>query len=376
MTRRRFALPVLVGALLWLAPVSGAAAYTFTQVTGSPFPGGCGAFFTCAHQVVFSPRGNLLLDTSDNGVYEETVFKSGAVGRQRWVASPDACKPHHGVPINTGRIDEVAFSANGALVAEVEEPGAGQPTGTLRIFRVHRARLLSDSCRALPYVASFFGFAGPPYYYSVAFGPGGALAVTNRGKDTVSLFSVTAAGKTYPVSGSPFATGNGPDAVAFGPAGSGGEALAVANRGDNNVSSWSDSAGVFPPAPGSPFAALAAPAWLAFSPTGDLLAVADSGGKEVNVYAVDFFGALTGVAAAHTGDTPTSVAFSGDGSLLATAASAGGKVSVFSVAANGQLAQVSGSPLVIGDPLSVAFDAKAALLAVATGGKTSVYSYK
>ena len=199
------------------------------------------------------------------------------------------------------------------------------------------------------------------------------LAVTNEGSNTVSVYSVSGAGKTRPVSGSPFATGKNPDAVAFGSTRSGGEALATANWSDNSVSTFSVSGGVVAPAAGSPFTALAGPSSVAFSPAGGLLAVADSNANEVNMYSVSFVGQLTGVAAAHTRGSPQSVAFSPNGGLLATASPS--NVSVFSVASTGQLAQVSGSPFSpAGSPVSVAFDADGFLMAIATG-KTAVYSY-
>jgi WD40 repeat protein len=372
---RGIALALLLGGLL-LAGASKAAAYTFTPVPGSPFFAGGSAFGTGGHQVVFSPRGTYLVDASFNNVYVQTVSKKGVVGTPQYFAGPLACKLHKGLPINTGRIDSVAYSPNGALFAEVEEPGLGQPTGTLRIYRAHGKKLSKDSCRTLPYVTSFYHFGNnaPEPYYAVAFGPNGLLAVTNEGKSNVSVYSVTKAGKTHPVSGSPFATGKDPDAVAFGPTASGGEALATANWGANNVSAFTASGGVVAPAAGSPFVALAGPSSVAFSPTGGLLAVADSGAEEVNIYSVSLVGGLTGVAAAHTGGPPQSAAFSANGGLLATADSS--NVSVFSVASTGQLAQVSGSPFSPpGAPVSIAFDANRTLLAVATG-KTAVYAYR
>jgi WD40 repeat protein len=365
---------VLAGVSL-LAGASGAAAYTFTQVPGSPFYAGI-PFASTGRDVVFSPRGAYLADAAFSSVWIQKVSKSGSLGAPMDSAGPDACKLHKGIPNYTGRIDAVAWSPNGALFAEVEEPGAGQPTGTLRIYAAHGIRLSKDSCRTLPYVTNFYHFGNnaPEPYYSVAFGPNGLLAVANEGSSTVSVYSVTKAGKTRPISGSPFTTGKDPDAVAFGPTNHGGEALATANWGKNDVSTFSVSSGVVAPAAGSPFVALAGPSSVAFSPTGGLLAVADSGADEVNIYSVSFVAGLTGVAAAHTGGSPQAAAFSPNGRLLATASPS--NVSVFSVASTGQLAQVSGSPFApTGSPVSVAFDADGFLMAIATG-KTAVYSYK
>jgi WD40 repeat protein len=359
----------VLGGLLLLAGASDAAAYTFTPVAGSPFSTGMNQL--APHQVVFSPNGALLVDTSFNEVFAQTVSKGGVVGAPGGYLGPDACKPQKGIPINTGHIDSVAYSRNGALLAEVEEPATGKGTGTLRIYRVRGKRLFNDSCRTLPYTGKN---PTPEPYYSVAFGPAGLLAVTNVGKNTVSVYSVTKAGKTHPVS--TFATGKDPDAVAFGPTRSGGEALATADWGANNVSTFTISSGFVAPAAGSPFATLAGPSSVAFSPTG-VLAVAGSGANQVNVYTVNFVAQLSGSGAAHTDGQPLSVAFSTTGRLLASADSS--DVSVFSVATSGLLAPVSGSPFSPpGPPVSIAFDHHAFLLALAfpaLTGETGVYSY-
>jgi len=348
--------------------------YTFTPVAGSPFSAG-------GLQVVFSPNGAYLADSTWTAIYMQTV-SGGTVGPRTGGASPDTCSPG-AVRTSSGYIVSIAYSPNGALLAEAEAPGIGVADGSLRIYSVSGTKLTSDSCRTLPYVGSFFSYPNQRPDYAVAFGPAGLLAVTNERKDTVSVYTVTGAGKTRPVSGSPFATGKDPDAVAFGPTASGGEALATANWGDNSVSTFSVSSGTVAPAAGSPFAALAGPSSVAFSPTGGLLAVADSGANEVNMYSVSFVGGLTGVAAAHTGGYPQSAAFSPSGGLLATADADANDVSMFSVSSGGALTEVSGSPFSPGVmPVSIAFDADGFLLATANNHPsgftyccTAVYSY-
>lgn len=366
------ALAFLLEGLLLLAGAPTALAgpaYTFTQVAGSPFSTGTNQL--APHQVVFSPNGALLVDTSFNDVFVQSVSNSGVVGTPDLYASPEACKPPKGYPVNTGHVDSVAYSRNGALLAEVEEPLTGlrkgaHEGGTLRIYRVRGRRLINRSCRTLPYTGSN---PTPEPYYAVSFGPAGLLAVTNVGKNTVTLYSVNAAGKTHQAS--VFTTGKDPDAVAIGPTQSGGQALAVANWGDNNVSTFTVSSGFVAPAAGSPYTALAGPSSLAFSPHG-VLAVADSGANEVNLYTVNFVAQLSGSGAAPTDDKPLSVAFSTTGKLLGSADSS--DVSVFSVATSGLLAPVTGSPLP-GAPVSIAFDHHAFLLAVSTGDGTAVYKY-
>jgi WD40 repeat protein len=273
------------------------------------------------------------------------------------------CKYPKGFPIGSlrgGPFDSVAFSLPGGLLAEVADPVTrpvkGEPKGgSLHIFKVRGSRFLKGSCLTL----SGSG-------YNVAFGPLGLLAVTNAGNDTVTLYSVTAAGKAHQISVLP--TGKGPDAVAFGPTQSGGQALAVANGGDNTVSTFTVYGTVVAPAAGSPFPTVAGPDSVAFSPKG-LLAVAGSTANLVDVYSVSYTGALSGVGAAHAGE-PRSVAFSTTGKLLGSADTS--DVSVFSVATSGLLAPAFTVPT---GARSITFDHHAFLFALATGKGTEVYHY-
>lgn len=358
---RKVAVGFLASGLLLLAGASGAAAYTFTKVA-SP----------SAREVVFSPRGAFLAEADQTDVLMQTVSKHAKFGTVFDSATVDPCKPGHSFQFpGLDTISAIAYSPSGAFLAEVETPGAGQPTGTLRVYRTHGTKLSSKSCRALPYHAT----SAPGPYYSVAFGPGRLLAVTNEGKNTVSVYSFTKAGKLTQLRGSPFSTGKEPAAVAFGPTRSGGEAMAIANRGSNDVSTFTVSSGSVAPAAGSPFVALAGPSSLAFSPVGGLLAVGEAGAGGLTMYQVSFVGKLTGVAGAFTGGATDSVAFGRYGDLLGAATPGG--VSVFTVTESGQVAQVSGSPISAPDeesPVSIAFSPTASLLAVGGGG--AVYSYK
>lgn len=373
---RSAALAVLSSGVLLLLSAPTAVAglsYTFTQVAGSPFTREFGGLPIAPNQVLFSPDGRLLVSTSSNEAWSQTVSKSDAVGTPGPYVGPRLCKEPKGtiIPINTGHLDSVAFSLNGAWLAEVEEPATGLPKGTfepgtLRIYRVRGRKLISRSCRTLPYPGKN---PTPKPYYSVAFGPAGLLAVTNVGKNTVTLYFVSATGKTHKAS--VFATGKDPDAVAFGPTQSGGEALAVANWGDNNVSMFTDSSGYIAPAAGSPVATVAGPSSVAFSPKG-ILAVAGSGDNLIYMYSVSLVAGLSGVGAAHTDDQALSVAFSTTGKLLGVANPTDAQV--FSVVTSGLLAPVGGSPFSSGGE-SIAFDHHAFLLAIATGGATVVYSY-
>jgi 6-phosphogluconolactonase len=202
---------------------------------------------------------------------------------------------------------------------------------------------------------------------SVTFSPSGGLVATANGVgNTVSVFSVGSGGALTQVSGSPFATGSGPVSVDFSPSGG---LLAVANEAANTVSVFSvGSGGALTQVSGSPFATGSGPQSVAFSPSGGLLAVTDGAGSVVSIFSVAGGGVLTQVSGSPfaTGSGPESVTFSPSGGLLAVGNSNGNTVTVFSVGSGGVLTQVSGSPFTTGSgPQSVDFSPSGGLLAVA-----------
>ena len=110
---------------------------------------------------------------------------------------------------------------------------------------------------------------------------GKLLATANFNDSTVSMFSVAANGALTQVTGSPFALGATPDALAFSPTSG---LLAIANKSSATVSMFSVSAGgTLSQVAGSPFTIdatigpLPNPTSVAFSPSGGLLATADPG---------------------------------------------------------------------------------------------------
>lgn len=227
-------------------------------------------------------------------------------------------------------------------------------------------------------------FATGPDPRSVAFSPSGRLLATADGyasvldHGAVSMFSVRSGGAVTPVSGSPFATGDGPESVAFSPSG---RLLATANLFDSTVSLFSVvSDGSLTPLTGSPLATGSAPDSVAFSPQGGLLAVANRGSliqpdKSVSMFSVGPHGALTPVSGSPfaTSGTNYSAAFSPSGRLLATANAEDRTVSMFWVRSHGALTPVTGSPFATsGFPMSVAFSPSGRLLASANGGANSV----
>ncbi len=204
---------------------------------------------------------------------------------------------------------------------------------------------------------------------AVAFSPDGGLLVSaNSGAgDNLSVFSVSSGGALSEVPGSPVPTGNDPVAVAFSPNGA---LLAAANEGDDTLSMFSVSPTGTLTQIGSPVATGSDPIAVAFDPSGGLLAIGNDNDDTVSMFAVSPTGGLSEVAGSPfaTGSDPVSVAFSPDGGLLATANDNDNTVSMFVVSATtGQLTEVNpGSPFATGtDPVTVAFSPSGGLLTTA-----------
>jgi len=228
----------------------------------------------------------------------------------------------------------------------------------------------------------FSAVAGSPFATgdspdAVAFSPsGGLLASANGGDNTLSMFSVSSTGALTEAPGSPDATGNSPDSVAFSPNGG---LLAIANQGDDTVSIFSVSpTGALTPV-GSPVATGSDPASVAFSPSGGLLATGNDNDDTVSMFSVSGAGGLSEIPGSPypTGSDPVSIAFSPSGGLLVSANSGDSTTSVFSVSGAGALSEVSGSPDPTGDsPAGAAFSPDGGLLVTANQGDStaSVFS--
>jgi len=351
----------------------------FTQVAGSPFATGA-----VPPSVAFSPSvsGNLFAAVANSGDNTVSVY---SVNQSTGVFTQVA-----GSPFATGTSPySVAFSpsVSGNLFAAVANPNSKN----VSVYAVNQSTGVFTQVAGSP-------FATGTSPYSVAFSPSvsGNLfaAVANPNSKNVSVYSVNqSTGVFTQVAGSPFATGSFPVSVAFSPSVSGNLFAAVANSGDNTVSVYSvnQSTGVFTQVAGSPFATGAGPQSVAFSPSvsGNLFAaVANSGDSTVSVYAVNqSTGVFTQVAGSPfaTGAGPQSVAFSPSvsGNLFAAVANFDDNtVSVYAVnQSTGAFTQVAGSPFATGTvPHSVAFSPSVSgnlFAAVANSGDNtvSVYAY-
>ncbi len=127
--------------------------------------------------------------------------------------------------------------------------------------------------------------AGATAPSSVAVSPNGSfLYVSNRGRNTVSAYTIGSAGALSPIVGSPFQAGTAPSAVTVSPNGS---FLYVSNQGSNDVSAYTiGSAGALSPIVGSPFQAGMAPSGVTVSPNGDFLYVSNQGANTVSGYTI------------------------------------------------------------------------------------------
>jgi 6-phosphogluconolactonase (cycloisomerase 2 family) len=363
---------VAVLGVLAVAPGASAAAPAFTEVSGSPFTTGAGTF---PSSVSFSPQG--LLATADfNSPGDDKL--PGSVSMFS-VAASGVLAQLNGSPFATGARNTaaVAFSPDGRLLAAtnlVAPPPLDAPAN-VTVFSVGPGGALT------PVSGSPFAVGGAPV--AIAFSPSGRLlAVPNAAGDTVAVFSVGSDGTLTQINGSPFTTGFSPLALAFSP---NGRLLAIAN-GANTVSVLSvASDGGLTQVTGSPFAAGSGPISVAFSPSGRLLAVGNADGT-VSLFAVASGGTLTQVKGSpfSSGTGFDEVAFSSTGLLAVVNTGNPGDppafdntLSVYSVGANGALTPVSGSPFPTGmAPDSVATSSSGALIAVANFDDSTVSMYR
>ena len=192
-------------------------------------------------------------------------------------------------------------------------------------------------------------------------------AIANNGGNNASVYSVNqSTGEFTEISGSPFSAGANPTGIAFSPVVSGNLFAAISNFTDNTVSVYSvdQNTGAFTQVSGSPFATGQKPESIAFSPvvSGNLFAaVPNSNNATVSVYSVNqSTGSLTSVGTFGTGLNPQFIAFSPvvSGNLFAAVTNFDDNtVSVYLVnQSTGAFTQVAGSPFLTGvTPQTVVF---------------------
>lgn len=258
--------------------------------------------------VAISPDGELLATANPNSG-DASVFSVGANGTLTEVS---------GSPADTGASPQAiaigpAWPDGSHLIAT-----ANEGNDNVSMFAVPAGRTAVTEVSGSPFATG----ASPA---SLAFSPDGKLlAVANAVDNTVSVFTVAADGTLTEVTGSPFAAGETPSSLAFSPDGT---LLTVANSGVNdNAASSANTVSVFQvgvgdaltEVPGSPFATGNDPESLSFGPSGNLLAVANSGDNSITMFTVGDDGTLTAAEpASPAGSGLTQLAFLPSGALAA-----------------------------------------------------------
>ena len=224
----------------------------------------------------------------------------------------------------------LAFSPNGGLLAHGTE-----------VFSVAASGALTPVGGAAP----------DPSARSVAFSPNGALLVaSNKGSNTISMFSVGPSGALTQVAGSPFTLGAEPRSVVFGPSGGLLAVTAGAEAESQSLYIFSVSAsGALTPVSGSPYSASSSE-YVAFSPTGALLAAQVKTG--VKMFSVGSSGALTEVAGSPfvlAQGNPMGIAFRPNGNLVVGVRPPGSEVfTTYSVNSSGALTAVGSGTISAG----------------------------
>jgi 6-phosphogluconolactonase (cycloisomerase 2 family) len=209
---------------------------------------------------------------------------------------------------------------------------------------------------------------------------GGTLYATNRDDDTVRAFQVAGGG---PIAvGSPLATGDAPESLAFVPTSSTSDVLVVANRGGQSLSSYT-----VDPGTGALTTATAAlslnggvPTSVADGRDGASVAVVLENFSLAIAVAVEPSGVLTTLfGGAQTGFGPSAVVLHPAGALALVANQSDGSVSVLRRAAPGAVPQLvqEGLLTVQPGPTCVRFDTagRFAYVASAATGELSVLRY-
>jgi 6-phosphogluconolactonase len=201
------------------------------------------------------------------------------------------------------------------------------------------------------------------------------------GGDGVSAFIINGKGQLKPVAHSPFVAGTEPDGVAIDPTAPFVYVTNYSSAISGSVSAYSINAksGALTQVSGSPFASGNGPQDIAIDPTGSFAYVADTQSSNVSAYTISESGALTPIKGSpfSSGGAPVGIAVDPTGSFVFTANSGSNNVSAFKIdAKTGALTQVSGSPFPAGTgPFAVAVDPSGAHAYVANQYSNNVYAY-
>ena len=219
------------------------------------------------------------------------------------------------------------------------------------------------------------------------------LYVVNNGSNDVSVFGVDyASGKLTAISGSPFAAGMKPQALALYSFANAGDYacsppqcthsyLYVANAGSDDVSVFGVDRGSGVPTPMSPasYPAGTGPSVLAIHPSRPFLYTANTGGSsDISAFLINYTGGLAPIAGSPfpSGGSVSSLAFGAGGKFLYAANASGGSVGIYGFGVDttaGALTVLSSFPYPVPSCNYIVADQIGAYLYATTG--TSVIGY-
>jgi len=240
------------------------------------------------NNLAFDPSGRFLFETGTHGEVA-TMMVDSASGALTYVSSycfpTSACA--NGPGPNVASVDPL----DRYVYVEYQDFIYAPPPSQTKNMLI--ALSMDSKSGALSQVASPVDIGAAPSNVWLAPDPSGKyLYVGPVGSNGIAAYGIDPAdGTLTPISGSPFAVGNGASSAAVDPYG---KYLYVTNSGSNDISAYAidPGSGVLTPIDGSPFPTGSAPASIAVEPIGHFVYVSDALG--VSAYKIDALsGALT-----------------------------------------------------------------------------------
>lgn len=335
-----------------------AASGALTSIAGSPFPAG-----NVPYSVTVDPSGKFAYVANQGDGSVSAFAINTTSGALTTVSGSPFAAGSFPQSVTVDPSDRFVYVTNGNA-------------GNVSAYTINAA---SGALTAV--VGSPFAAGNSPYavtVYAPKFGYNAAANafayVANGGSNDISAYTIDGvSGALTPVSGSPFAAGNGPRSITVDPSGPvtssptgvvsvdpAGKFAYIANAASNSISAYSinGNTGALTAVSGSPFPAGNTPYSAAVDPSAKFLFVANHVSNNISAYTITMSGALSALNGAPlaAGSAPSSVILDPSDKFLYVANTSSGNISVYTVdAASGTLALVSGSPVATGSlPYSIA----------------------